>query len=99
MGAKASKPVVEVVKRATPEYSLEKNLGRDIVDKIKLKTSDVNEKDSFQKLQSTGLYKRQQMDKMTEGTVSWSDVPKLFSEPANSEARKRVQKHFKLISK
>lgn len=96
MGAKPSKPTPSVPLERN--YDAEKQLGKDIVDKIKLKTS-TSDATQFQQFKSTKFAKRLEMDAQTEGTVSWTDLPALFSQPATTEARKLVQKCFKLVTK
>lgn len=96
MGNKPSKPTTShSTPSSIPDYSAEQKLGKDIVDRIQLKTQDAQ--GHFQQLKSTKFYRRQQLDKETENTVSWPQIPELFAQPATNEARKLVQKYFRLI--
>jgi hypothetical protein len=98
MGSKPSKPQSSQPSQPARNYDAEKQLGRAIVDKINLKTITSETRD-FQQFKNTKFSKRLEMDSQTEGTVNWSDIPALFSQPTTTEARKLIQKYFKLISK
>ncbi len=98
MGTKLSKPSIIHEAIVEKSYEAEKQLGRDIIYKISLKTTNPGHKE-FQQFKDTKFAKRLEMDSQTEGTVDWTDIPNLFSQPPTTEARKIVQKCFKLLAK
>lgn len=99
MGAKPSKPLSHSPQVNGGNYDTEKLLGKDIVDKIRLRTTDVNTEQAFQQFQSTKFAKRLKMDAEVGDCVSWNDIPKLFAQPPATEACKLAQKYFKLLVK
>lgn len=76
MGNSASKtPVVKQVVTNKKQVSFDEKFGRQIMQNIKLNESIQN---SNQKQVSTNLRKRMELDKQTEGTISWHDFPLIF---------------------
>lgn len=76
MGNSASKTAPKIIKQ--PSTTIDENFGKQIMQNIKLKESPFasNKK---QAAVSSNLRKRMELDKQTEGTISWQNFPLIFT--------------------
>ena len=83
MGISASKSVPKIIPKSVPKPSnLDEQFGNQIMQNIKLKEYPL----PFpiqNNLKTSNLRKRMQMDRQTEGTVSWEEFPLIFSDESN----------------
>ena len=100
MGNSASKTVPKTVKQQTnlKAANFDENFGRQIMQNIQLKESPfaTNQKQSAV---SRNLMKRMELDKQTEGTISWHDFPSIFTHEQDKIDKNKVteiKKYFSL---
>lgn len=107
MGNSASKSTISksVNKTANKSTTFDQNFGREIMKNIELKESPFI---STQKEASThsNLSKRMELDKRTEGTVSWDDFSLIFHENGANRIKledkskiDEIKKYFELPNK
>lgn len=83
MGNSVSKNVPKIVpKTAIKSTIVDESFGRQIMQNIQLKVSPFILPNNQQTTSSysTGLKKRIELNKQTEGTVSWNELPLIFAE-------------------
>lgn len=84
MGNSASKTLPKTVpKSVTKATSLDESFGRQIMQNIQLKESPFTISTHTPTSNSTGLKKRIELNKQTEGTISWNELPLIFEEDYN----------------
>lgn len=98
MGNSASKtPVVKQAATIKKQATLDENFGREIMKNIKLNESLHN---SNQKSVSTNLKRRMELDKQTEGTISWDEFPLIFKNEKigriDADKVAEIKKYFSL---
>ena len=89
-----------VPKSAPKSTEIDEKFGRQIMQNIRLKESNfvpIQQKFSG----STGLTKRIKLNKQTEGTVSWNELPLIFSEDyrnlkIDKTKMEEIRKYFSL---
>jgi hypothetical protein len=99
MGNSASKAIPKAPQQTnTKQLSFDNKFGRQIMQNIKLKESPfaANQK---QVTISSNLRKRMELDKQTEGTISWHNFPSIFTQEYDKMDANKIEdikKYFSL---
>ena len=99
MGNSSSKSLPKVVPKSIPKTStIDEKFGHQIMQNIQLKESSFNPIHQNSP-KSTGLAKRIELNKRTDGTISWNELPLIFSEDQNKlkidKAKiEEIKRHF-----
>lgn len=80
MGNSASKSVPKIKSVTKAAATLDESFGRQIMQNIRLKESPLVISTHGPTSNSTGLKKRIDLNKQTEGTVYWNELPSIFAE-------------------
>lgn len=95
MGNSASKTVKQ--QKTFKPAGLDENFGREIMKNIKLKESPFVAAQNQASI-SSNLRKRMELDKQTEGTISWHDFPSIFTYEQVRIDKKKVEEIKKYFS-
>lgn len=99
MGNSSSKSLPKAIPKSVPKTTtIDEKFGHQIMQNIQLKESSfipINHNSS----KSTGLAKRIELNKQTDGTISWNELPLIFSENQNKlkidkTKMEEIKKHF-----
>ena len=99
MGNSSSKRLPKAISKNIPKTTtMDEKFGHQIMQNIQLKESSfipINQNSS----KLTGLAKRIELNKRTDGTISWNELPLIFSENQNKlkidkTKIEEIKKHF-----